>query len=88
MNLYVIRHGKTDWNLQSRMQGQSNIQLNQIGINQANEIRELIRGFSVFAVLVYMVDKDRFLNWIKMQRYIWREKRLKPEISQPQVDIE
>ena len=53
-----------------------------------NEIRELIRGFSVFAVLVYMVDKDRFLNWVKMQRYILREKRLKPEIPQPQVEIE
>ena len=53
-----------------------------------NEIRELIRGFSVFAVLVYMVDKDKFINWIKMRRYIAKEKRLKPDIPQPQVEIE
>lgn len=53
-----------------------------------NEVRELIRGFCVFAILVYMVDKDRFLNWIKMRKYISREKKLKPEIPQPQVEIE
>ena len=40
-------------------------------------VSSLINGFSVFAVLVYMVDKYRFLNWVKMRRYIWKEKRLK-----------
>ena len=39
-------------------------------------VSSLINGFSVFAVLVYMVDKNRFLNWVKMRRYIWKEKRL------------
>lgn len=39
-------------------------------------VSSLINGFSVFAVLVYMVDKYRFLNWVKMRRYIWKEKRL------------
>lgn len=39
-------------------------------------VSSLINGFSVFAVLVYMVDKYRFINWIKMRRYIWKEKRL------------
>ena len=40
-------------------------------------VSSLINGFSVFAVLVYMVDKYRFLNWLKMRRYLRREKRLK-----------
>ena len=38
-------------------------------------VSSLINGFSVFAVLVYMVDKYRFLNWLKMRRYIYKEKR-------------
>lgn len=39
-------------------------------------VSSLINGFSVFAVLVYMVDKNRFLNWCKMKKYVWKEKRL------------
>ena len=39
-------------------------------------VSSLINGFSVFAVLVYMVDKYRFINWLKMKRYIRKEKRL------------
>ena len=39
-------------------------------------VSSLINGFSVFAVLVYMVDKYRFLNWLKMRKYIRKEKRL------------
>ena len=39
-------------------------------------VSSLLNGFSVFAVLVYMVDKNRFINWLKMQRYIHKEKWL------------
>lgn len=42
-------------------------------------ISSLLNGFSVFAVLVYMVDKQRFINWVKMKRYIRKEKRLNPQ---------
>jgi len=31
MRLYIIRHGETDWNKQKRIQGQSNIPLNDYG---------------------------------------------------------
>lgn len=39
----------------------------------------LLNGFSVFAVLVYMVDKNKFINWFKMKRYIRKEKYLNPD---------
>ena len=42
------------------------------------DVQSLINGFSVFAVLVYMVDKMRFINWVKMKRYLAREKYLNP----------
>lgn len=35
MKLYIIRHGETDWNKQKRLQGQSDTELNEYGIELA-----------------------------------------------------
>lgn len=40
------------------------------------DIQSLITGFSVFAVLVYKVDKYKFINWVKKQSYLAKLKRL------------
>lgn len=40
MRLYVIRHGETDWNRQGRMQGQTDIALNENGVRLARETAE------------------------------------------------
>lgn len=52
---------------------------NASAIGLTSTISSLLNGFSVFAVLVYMVDKQRFLNWVKMRRYIRKEKMLNPK---------
>ena len=41
----------------------------------------LITSFMVFGVLVYMVDKNRFINWLKMRKYVATEKYLNPVIK-------
>ena len=37
MKLYILRHGQTLWNTQKRMQGQTDILLNEEGIRLAEE---------------------------------------------------
>ena len=34
MKIYVIRHGETNWNKEGRLQGRTNIELNENGIIQ------------------------------------------------------
>ena len=44
MKLYIARHGQTDWNLENRAQGRTDVPLNKTGILQAEKLREKIAG--------------------------------------------
>ena len=55
--LCLVRHGETDWNLEGRYQGQSNVPLNGNGLLQARELAQSLRGYQ-FAAL-YTSDMDR-----------------------------
>lgn len=44
MQIYVVRHGKTDWNKEGKLQGRVNVPLNEEGIKQANQIKEKLKG--------------------------------------------
>ncbi|MDO6447916.1 histidine phosphatase family protein [Oceanobacillus profundus] len=36
--LFLVRHGETEWNLHKRLQGQQDIPLSEVGVNQAREL--------------------------------------------------
>lgn len=40
MNLYIVRHGETDYNVQHIVQAISNTKLNNTGIMQANNLKK------------------------------------------------
>ena len=42
MLLYLVRHGRTDWNAQRRIQGRKDILLNAVGIKQINDLADMI----------------------------------------------
>ncbi len=42
MTLYLVRHGETDWNLESRIQGQTDTPMNENGRRQAQELAEQV----------------------------------------------
>lgn len=48
--LCLIRHGQTDWNLEGRYQGQSDVSLNENGLAQAQSLNEKLDGQKFSAI--------------------------------------
>ena len=44
MYIFFTRHGQTNWNLESRIQGQKDIELNDAGRKQAESVRDIVKG--------------------------------------------
>lgn len=55
--LYLIRHGQTDWNVQRKMQGHTNIPLNELGKTQAQTLQNFFQNNPVEKV--FSSDLDR-----------------------------
>lgn len=66
MNLYVVRHGQTDWNVQGRIQGSTDIELNSTGLNQAQKTAELLKNIDFDVIysspLKRTVDTAKIIN--------------------------
>ena len=43
MSLYVVRHGQTHWNKEGKIQGSTDIELNETGIEQAKSLKEELK---------------------------------------------
>lgn len=46
-NIYVTRHGQTEWNINKRLQGASNSELTQLGIRQAEWLQKKINNIHI-----------------------------------------
>lgn len=51
MSLFVVRHGRTDWNDLEKVQGTADIPLNDTGISQANETKELLKNEDIDIII-------------------------------------
>jgi broad specificity phosphatase PhoE len=50
MQIVILRHGATDWNIQGRCQGSTDLDLNEIGIHQAKSIAARLSRETITAV--------------------------------------
>jgi alpha-ribazole phosphatase len=57
MQLYLVRHGQTDWNLKHRFQGQTDIPLNKTGEDQVQKIAQRLSKIKIDAI--YSSDLKR-----------------------------
>lgn len=58
--VYVVRHGETDWNRTRRLQGQSDVSLNEMGLKQSMLVGEALKD--VPFVRAFSSDLQRALK--------------------------
>lgn len=52
MEIFITRHGQTEWNALGKIQGQTDIELNDIGRSQAKETGESIKDEKIDLIIV------------------------------------
>ena len=69
MNIILVRHGQTDWNVNNLLQGSTNIDLNEYGILQAKNTANKLKDFKID--YIYCSPLNRTLdtaNYINQDR--------------------
>lgn len=61
MKLYFVRHGETDWNLESKIQGRNDIPLNETGVSQAEQLAMTLKTSEYGIKAIYSSRQKRAL---------------------------
>jgi probable phosphoglycerate mutase len=55
----LVRHGETDWNVERRLQGHTDISLNQRGLKQASQMAKALQAIDLQFDVLYTSDLQR-----------------------------
>lgn len=50
MQIFLVRHGATDWNIQGRCQGATDLDLNEVGLRQAKQIATSLTNETIHGI--------------------------------------
>ena len=56
--IYLVRHGKTEWNKKKITQGQSESPISMIGIKQAEKTAEKLKHIKFNAIYLYLLSNN------------------------------
>jgi probable phosphoglycerate mutase len=56
---YYLRHGETDWNVDGRMQGHTDVPLNANGLAQAARARDMLAGLEIATICTSPLSRAR-----------------------------
>lgn len=79
-NIYVIRHGETDWNKTLRFQGQTDIHLNDLGQEQAKALVPILNRLqieSIYSSPLARAFKTAEIANVELKLSIHKDDRLK-----------
>lgn len=51
MKIIITRHGQTDWNVLGKLQGQTDVELNDVGRKQAEEVGKMIQDENINLII-------------------------------------
>lgn len=69
MNIYILRHGQTNYNLEGRFQGQINIEMNEVGKEQVKRSAEELKKIKFNKIFVSPLQRT-----ISTARMVTKEK--------------
>lgn len=71
MSIYITRHGQTDWNVEHKVQGKADIELNSRGIEQAGKTRENLSKEKIDLIICSPLQRAKqTAEVINSERYI------------------
>lgn len=62
MNIFLIRHGQTNWNKEKKIQGICDVPLNEVGIEQAKDRAEYFLKEKIIPDKIYCSNKKRAIK--------------------------
>lgn len=81
MEIYVVRHGQTDYNKKSLFQGQKDIPLNEIGISQAKDMAKKFKEINIDKIFVSPLSRA-----YETAKYISKTIGIEPQIEEGLIE--